>query len=112
MKNINRFVQIATAATILVGATGTASAGSSSFKKDEVMEEARICAAAVDDRVGTDNISHIRHTVTDFDYAPVGHALRIRSEFQTESGTETYRVYCIANSFGEPVRLRVTQIND
>ena len=112
MKTFNQNLKIAVTAIVLAGASNSASAASSTFDKEDVMEEAKICVAAVDERVGTEDASHIRHTVTDFNYAPIGHALRIRSEFQTESGTETYRVYCIANSFGEPVRLRVTPVSD
>jgi len=80
--------------------------------EEAVMDEARICVDAIGERVNVQEVNRVRHVVTDFDYAPIGYALRIRSEYFTDSGQAEFRTYCVVDGTRGPLQLRVHQIND
>lgn len=82
------------------------------MSEEAIMDEARSCAEAIGERVDLQDVNRVRHVVTDFDYAPIGHALRIRSEYFTDAGQSEFRAYCVVDGKRGPVQLRVHQIND
>jgi len=97
-------------AVLLTTITGL-SAYAAQSAEEVIMDEARSCVAAIGDRVDVDGVKHVRHVVTDYEYGPVGFALRIRSEYHTDDGDATYRAYCLADGSHAPLRLRVHEID-
>ena len=106
-KNITTTAMIAG----LIG-LGSVSAYAGQTAEEVIMDEARSCAAAISERVEIGGANHVRHTITDYQDAPLGYALKIRSDYFSENGSESYQVLCVANGSARPLKLRVYAVND
>jgi len=107
---MTRNLAATTMATVLSIVAGLPAYGAQTAE-EVLMDEARSCVAAIGERVDVDGVRHVRHVVTDYEYGPVGFALRIRSEYETDAGDATYRAYCLADGTHAPLRLRVREID-
>ena len=106
-KNITTTVMIAG----LMG-LGSASAYAGQTAEEVIMDEARSCAAAISERVGVGGANRVRHTITNYQDAPLGYALKIRSDYFSDNGSESYQVLCVPNGSARPLKLRVYAVND